>query len=800
VGQTLGRYQIIEHLGRGGMAEVYKAYQPSLDRYVAIKVMHSFLASDKGFLERFEREAKAIASLRHPNIVQVYDFDISDGVYYLVMEFIDGVTLKTWMEQLLARKEMLSLKQALRIILAIGEALRYAHEHKDGMVHRDVKPANVMITQEGEAILTDFGIARIMSGSTLTASGTMVGTPSYMSPEQGMGEPGDARSDIYSLGVMLYQLVTGYLPYDADTPVAVVLKHINAPLPLPSRVKPNLPDSVERVIVRAMAKDKHDRYQRVADMLSDLRHAMSLVGGVDHARVFISYKPNAEPDETFAMHLHQALHERGHHPFVDPKGNPIDVEWAREIQQQVENCDYLIALLSAESANSEMVATEIEYAQQHQDTHGRPAILPVRLAYPEKLPYRLTTYLDQLQHVNWRSEEDTEEVVATLLSAIEGTRTLPHDVYNNPTLPGSRLEISNDGRTLNFGQLVETPLPSFDPRAILETPSGTVKLKSQLYIEREGDESLRRQVSGAGTTTTIRGPRQMGKTSLLVRGVHEARRHGQPVVYIDMQRVNQSYLASLDGLLRYFADEIAMRLSVDAAGVDRIWSSSRGAQDKLNTFLEMQVLPTVDTPILLAVDEADRLLDVPFKTDFFGLVRAWDSNRAYDELWENLNIVLVISTHPHLLITDVSQSPFNVGLRIQLNDFDESQVEDLNRRHGLAVSPRDLPRLYDLLGGHPYLTRQAMYTLIDRKMTWAEFADMAPTDDGPFGSHLRSYLWQLSTRPDLVAGMLQVLRQGRCDDEQVLYRLSAAGLVKELGERCIPRCGLYAEYFGAKLR
>ena len=239
IGRTIGRYRITEHLGRGGMAEVYKAYQPSLDRNVAIKVMHAFLADEKEFLSRFEREAKVVATLRHPNIVQVYDFDVENGMYYMVMEFIEGETLKRRLQDLEEKSEWVPLEDSVRIVLAVGSALKYAHEH--GMVHRDVKPANVMITTDGQVILTDFGIAKIVSASNLTASGAMVGTPSYMAPEQGMGQPGDERSDIYSLGVMLYQLVTGRLPYDADTPLAVVLKHINDPLPLPRIVKPDLP-------------------------------------------------------------------------------------------------------------------------------------------------------------------------------------------------------------------------------------------------------------------------------------------------------------------------------------------------------------------------------------------------------------------------------------------------------------------------------------------------------------------------------------------------------------------------------
>ena len=281
IGKTIGRYRIVQHLGRGGMAEVYQAHQASLDRYVAIKLMHTFLADEKEFLARFEREAKVVATLRHPNIVQVYDFDVDQGVYYMVMEFINGETLKARLQALEAHGEWVSQDDAVRIILAVGSALKYAHER--GMVHRDVKPANVMITLDGQVILTDFGIAKIVSASNLTASGAMVGTPSYMAPEQGMGQPGDERSDIYSLGVMLYQLVLGRLPFDADTPLAVVLKHINEPLPLPRLLKPDLSDALNAVILKSLAKDANERYQKVTEMLADLRRAVGLTADETHS-------------------------------------------------------------------------------------------------------------------------------------------------------------------------------------------------------------------------------------------------------------------------------------------------------------------------------------------------------------------------------------------------------------------------------------------------------------------------------------------------------------------------------------
>lgn len=275
IGQTFGKYRISEHLGSGGMSEVYKAYQPGLDRYVAIKVLHSFLAQEEDFLARFQREAKFAAMLRHPNIVQVYDFDLDKDTnsYYMVMEYIDGPSLKTRLQKMAKKGQMMALEESVRIVTAIANALDYAHQR--GMVHRDIKPANIMFNKDGEPILTDFGIAKMVDVAGLTASGAMVGTPAYMAPEQGMGQAGDERSDIYSLGVVLYQLTTGHRPFDADTPLGVALKHINAPLPPPIVVNPDLPEGIEVVTLKALAKDPDKRFQTAKEFAIALKKAVA---------------------------------------------------------------------------------------------------------------------------------------------------------------------------------------------------------------------------------------------------------------------------------------------------------------------------------------------------------------------------------------------------------------------------------------------------------------------------------------------------------------------------------------------
>jgi serine/threonine protein kinase/sugar lactone lactonase YvrE len=270
IGKRIGAYQIVEQIGQGGMATVFKAYQPSMDRYVAIKILPSHFTEDESFVGRFTQEARTLARLEHPHILPVHDYGEQEGITYLVMRYVQAGTLK----DLIAREGPMALEEAARILGQVGRALDYAHSQ--GVVHRDIKPSNVLVDQRGDTFLTDFGIAKLVAETAqFTASGAIIGTPAYMAPEQGMGKPADARCDIYSLGVVLYELVTGRVPFEAETPLAVLLKHVNDPLPLPRQIKPDLPAAVERVILKAMAKAPEDRFQSAQEMVDALTAAVA---------------------------------------------------------------------------------------------------------------------------------------------------------------------------------------------------------------------------------------------------------------------------------------------------------------------------------------------------------------------------------------------------------------------------------------------------------------------------------------------------------------------------------------------
>ncbi len=263
-----GRYKIIGKIGSGGMADVFQAEDIELGRKVAVKVLHTQFAQDENFIARFKREAQSAARLTHPNIVSIYDVGQEDGTYFIVMEYVAGTTLK----QIIQRDAPLPTDKIIHIATQIGNAMEFAHTHE--IIHRDIKPQNVIITESGEIKVTDFGIARLGSSSTMTRTGAILGTAHYISPEQAQGGIVGPTSDIYSLGVVMYEMATGELPFRGENPVAVALKHINDTALPPKSVFNGIPDSLEAIIMKAMSKNPQDRYASAKEMNEDLQRAL----------------------------------------------------------------------------------------------------------------------------------------------------------------------------------------------------------------------------------------------------------------------------------------------------------------------------------------------------------------------------------------------------------------------------------------------------------------------------------------------------------------------------------------------
>ncbi len=294
IGTKIGSYQITEAIGEGGMARIYKGLHSELNRYVAIKVVQWGLQEDPEFTDRFRREAQAIASLRHPNIVQIFDFGKHESGYYMIMEYIDGSDLARQLHEYRQNGELPPKEQVLEVMKDIAAALDYAHQHD--VIHRDIKPSNIMINSEGQSILTDFGLVMLPDHKSHPTLGTTFGTPHYVAPEQAISSAAAVTSsDIYSLGVILFEMTTGQLPFDDESPLSVALKHVSDPPPQPTSINPDIPDGVEGVILKALSKEPTDRFATASQMAVALEEAWEGRSG--------GFKTQTHFDMTLPMHI-----------------------------------------------------------------------------------------------------------------------------------------------------------------------------------------------------------------------------------------------------------------------------------------------------------------------------------------------------------------------------------------------------------------------------------------------------------------------------------------------------------------
>ena len=513
-----------------------------------------------------------------------------------------------------------------------------------------------------------------------------------------------------------------------------------------------------------------------------LKH--SIKSSQQKGHLFLCYKRYAQPDQLVMEYLAKGLSRQGYTVFTDTTIR-MGENWLERIDEELEKSDYLVVLLSDASADSEMVQSEVHRAYEYRKKNGRPQVLPIRVAYEDILPYSVSAFLNPLQYIVWNNEGDHERVLRELIEAMLGqlpAKEPQEKVKSNPE------------------ENVSKPTPEFDARILdeLQMPGGTVRLQDKFYIERDEDDRLKNEMKRLGATVTIRAARQSGKSSLLVRGIQQAKQTGANTILLDMQRVDKDHLTSLDVFLRYFAEYVVFKLSQDADVIDRFWRRSLSPQEKLTSLFEDHVLEKVERNVAIGMDEIDQLLATPFYNEFFGLLRSWHNLRATDERWEKLSTIMVISTEPYLLISDSHQSPFNVGMNLYLQDFNSAQIQDLNQRHGSPVKGNEFDELVQGFGGHPFLTRKALYLLVAEKMTWKNLKETAAEEHGPFGDHLRRYHWMIQQDPGLKDALRSIIKNGKCSDD-LLHRLLQAGLVKGSGDFVKCRCDLYRVYFEDKL-
>ncbi len=480
------------------------------------------------------------------------------------------------------------------------------------------------------------------------------------------------------------------------------------------------------------------------------------------------YKRNAQPDDEVLSYLETEFTRQGVSVFIDRHLKP-GMEWAREIERQIRASDVVIPLLSASSIQSEMLGLEVEIAKESaQQNDGKPYLVPVRINFEGNLPDPIGPILDPIQYALWKSPADNQGLVAELT----------HVLKNLPPPRARKAETSDS--------------------------HGAVPLDSKYYIDRPSDEELRHAIAHRDSIILIKGPRQMGKTSLLARGLQQAREGGAKVVLTDFQKLNAGDLKSVASFFRSLAEIVADQLDLDLPP-DSAWSGERTGNVNLTfeRFIRREVLRKLQQPLVWGMDEVDRLFSCDFATEVFGLFRSWHNARSLepDGPWSSLTMTIVHATEPHLFIQDLNQSPFNVGTKIVLQDFTPEQSGELNRRYNSPLkSAEQTKRYYELVGGNPFLVRRGLQELSKPGVTVEAFEKTADQDEGPFGDHLRRMLVLLAKDAELSAAVRSVLAGSPKMSRDSFFRLRSAGVMAgDSAEEARMRCRLYANYLGRQL-
>ncbi len=477
-------------------------------------------------------------------------------------------------------------------------------------------------------------------------------------------------------------------------------------------------------------------------------------------RVVLVYRRSTGPDERLLALLESALKKAGHSVFID-RHLKIGVEWAKQIELEIRSADAVVALLSETSIQSEMLAYEIRIAGEAAEKSGKPRLLPVRIIYTGPLPADIAGALDRLQYFLWQKGEDDGRLVDQVIAALNAPPPR--------TIDGERLEAT----------------------------SGAVPLDSEFYVIRPADRQFLAPINRKDSIVLVKGARQMGKTSLLARGLQQARQANARVALTDFQKLNNDQLSSAKAFFVAIGEFLADSLQLDVHPSDK-WDDRRGPNANFDSFVRHAILKVVDTHLVWGLDEVDRLFTCPFGGEVFALFRTWHNERALDPAgpWFKLTLAIAYATEAHLFITDVNQSPFNVGTRVTLQDFTLEQVADLNVRYGSPLSDgREVLRLYKLIGGHPFLTRRGLYELATCGLGIDEFESAAVDEAGPFGDHLRRILVMLAKDPELLEAMVAILKGDPCPDPGSFYRLRSAGIIDGASAHEVgPRCELYTAY------
>lgn len=518
------------------------------------------------------------------------------------------------------------------------------------------------------------------------------------------------------------------------------------------------------------------------------------IPSTNHTKILLSYYRNTDPDKSLAIELEAALKASGYDVFKADSSLRMAKDGLLQIGTQLNQCDRILLLLSTFAAGSEMATEEVRMAKALRDkrSNGKPEIIPIRVNCPlNLLNHDLRGYLRGLPQYEWRSHNDTPKIVQAVLESFTSGQSSA-GVGNTEGTGGNTQFPTPYSLTPNH-----PPQPVAEP----ELPRGQVELASAFYMERPSiDDRCYEAIAKPGALIRIKAPRQMGKTSLMARILHRSSLLGYRTVPLSFQLADSNVFTELDQFLRWFCAVVAMELQLPDRLTD-YWSGLFGSKVSCRTYFERYLLANVSEPLVLGLDEVDRVLQYPeLAADFFGLLRAWHEESKNRDIWRQLRLVVVHSTEVYVPM-DINQSPFNVGLPIELPEFKPEQVQDLAHRHGLAWGTDEVEQLITMVGGHPYLVRVALYYIARQEMTLSELVETAPTDAGLYSDHLRRHLWNLSQHPELAAALNKVVMADSPVQLESMhgFKLHSMGLVHLQGNNVTPRCNLYREYFRVRL-
>lgn len=485
------------------------------------------------------------------------------------------------------------------------------------------------------------------------------------------------------------------------------------------------------------------------------------------AHIVLLFCQNDENERQLAEHLQMHLVQKGHSVFLD-RHPETSLRWAREIAHAIQSASIVIALLSEKSAEDEMLIYQIETAAR---LRNRPSFLAICLCKRSALHDSIEGILHSIVTIFLENPKDKDSMVQQVLSHLNLL-----DKKQNP------LRIPRSPR-------MKIPLT-------LEAVGGAVPLGSEFYIRRPADKDLREAILRRDGIILIQGARQIGKTSLLARGLQLARERGAKVALCDFQKFNSDNLLNINTFYIALAESLSDQLELQSSLADQ-WEDRRSANVNFERFLRREVLGVLNAPFVWGLDEVDRLFTCQYASEVFGLFRSWHNERALDPagLWAGFTLALTYATEAHLFITDMNQSPFNVGTRLVLEDFSKEQIAELNRRYGNPIQSNELDRLHNLVAGHPFLVRKSLHEIATHKKSLDTFIDEAACDEGLFGDHLRRILVLLAKDAHLTEVMRGVLRGEACPTSESFYRLRSSGIVVGNSQsELAPRCALYESF------